>query len=88
MVNDFAPRLMRSYALAPASEREAITTNFVTAYVIVISLWQALQTIPASLWLLGIGRNFLRPNTRPLGLLLLVLAALGALTTVWRLLTT
>ena len=81
------PPLMRAYQSASESQREAIASDFVILYLIVVrGLWQTLEGIPVAVWLLGVGHRFLRSNARTLGLLLLALGTLFALITVGRLL--
>lgn len=81
------PPLIRAYQSALGSQREAITSDFVILYLIVVrGLWQTLEGIPAAVWLLGVGHSFLRSNARGLGLLMLALGTLFVLITVGRLL--
>jgi hypothetical protein len=49
-----APPLINDYATASAAQKQVILPAFATLYrAVVLGMWQTLETIPATVWLLG-----------------------------------
>ncbi|GAC1328936.1 MAG: hypothetical protein NVSMB13_16320 [Mycobacteriales bacterium] len=83
-----APPLMREFATADAAQHQLLLPAFATLYrVVVVGMWQTLETIPAAVWLLGTASAARRQGPRSVFVILLVLGALNALSALYRLVT-
>jgi hypothetical protein len=82
-----APPLITAYAAASASEKAALAPVFGTLYrMVVLGMWQTLETIPATVWLLGTALAARRQGPRSAFLIVLVLGIVTAAIAVYRVL--
>lgn len=83
-----APPLMMNYMTATSGQKQAMLPAFATLYrVVVIGLWQTLETIPATVWLLGTAAAARREGPRSAFLVLLVFGVVTACIALYRLAT-
>jgi hypothetical protein len=81
-----APPLINEYASATAAEKQALVPAFATLYrMVVLGLWQTLETLPAAVWLLGNAAAARRQGPRSVFVILLVLGAVNAAIALYRL---
>jgi hypothetical protein len=81
-----APPLIRDYAAADAAQKQAIAAAFATLYrAVVLGLWQTLETIPATVWLLGTASAARRAGPRSVLVVLLVVGIINAAIALYRL---
>ena len=81
-----APPLINEYAAASGAARQAMVPAFATLYrVVVLGLWQTLETIPWAVWLLGTAFVARREGPRPVVVILVVAGALNAAIALYRL---
>ena len=82
-----APPLITEYATATAAQKSALLPAFATLYrVVVLGMWQTLETIPAAVWLLGTASAARREGPRPVFLILLLAGLVNAAVALYRLL--
>lgn len=63
------PMLLRDYAPAGGAQQVAVTTTFTALYqIVVIGLWQTLESIAGGVWLLGSGINLYLARQRALSI--------------------
>lgn len=80
------PPLISSYATASAAEKQALLPAFATLYrVVVVGMWQTLETIPAAVWLLGTAWVSRREGPRSAFVIVLVLGIINAAIGLYRL---
>jgi hypothetical protein len=83
-----APPLITDYATATAAQKQALLPAFATLYrAVVLGLWQTLETIPATVWLLGNAATARREGPRSVFVILIVLGAFNAAIALYRLVT-
>jgi len=81
-----APPLITGYGTATAAQKAALVPAFATLYrVVVLGMWQTLETIPAAVWLLGTASAARRDGPRPVFLILLVAGVLSGANALYRL---
>jgi hypothetical protein len=81
-----APALINDYAMASAAQKQALVPAFATLYrLVVLGLWQTLETIPAAVWLLGTASAARREGPRSVFLILLALGLAVAAIALYRL---
>ena len=81
-----APALITDYATANEAQRQALLPAFGTLYrAVVLGMWQTLETIPATVWLLGNASSARREGPRPVFVILLVLGVVNAAIALYRL---
>jgi hypothetical protein len=81
-----APPLITEYASATAAEKQALVPAFATLYrMVVLGLWQTLETLPAAVWLFGNAAAARRQGPRSVFVILLVLGAVNAAIALYRL---
>src|ERR1700682_2811501 len=81
-----APPLINDYVAASAAQKQAILPAFATLYRgVVLGLWQTLETIPATVWLLGVASAARREGPRSVFLILIVLGLINGTIAVYRL---
>ena len=81
-----APPLIIDYVAAGAAQKQAILPAFATLYrAVVLGLWQTLETIPATVWLLGNALAARRHGPRAAFLILLVLGVINGAIALYRL---
>lgn len=81
-----APPLIIDYVAASAVQKQAILPAFATLYrAVVLGLWQTLETIPATVWLLGVASAARREGPRPLFLILVGLGLVNGAIALYRL---
>jgi hypothetical protein len=81
-----APALIIDYVSASAAQRQADLPAFATLYrAVVLGMWQTLEAIPASVWLLGTASAARREGPRPVFAILLVLGVVNAAIALYRL---
>ena len=81
-----APGLINDYTGASPGQRQALLPAFATLYrVVVLGLWQTLETIPAAAWLLGTASAARREGPRSVFAILLVLGLVVGAIAVYRL---
>jgi hypothetical protein len=81
-----APALIRDYATASEAQRQAALPAFATLYrAVVLGMWQTLETIPATVWLLGTASAARREGPRPVFVILLVVGVVNAAIALYRL---
>src|SRR6202171_5768168 len=84
-----APPLINDYATASAVRKQAIGPAFATLYrAVVLGMWQTLETIPATAWLLGVASAARREGPLQLFLILLVLGLIKGGMALYRLIAT
>ncbi len=82
-----APALINDYVAASAAQKQAIVPAFATLYrVVVLGMWQTLETIPAAVWLLGTASAARREGPRSVFVILLVIGLINAVIALYRLL--
>jgi hypothetical protein len=83
-----APPLINEYAGATAAQKQVLLPAFATLYrVVVLGLWQTLETIPAAVWLLGSASAARREGPRLVFLILLVVGLINGAIALYRLVT-
>jgi hypothetical protein len=81
-----AAPLINDYATASAVQKQAVLPAFATLYrVVVLGLWQTLETIPATVWLLGVASAARREGPKPLFLILVGLGVVNGAIALYRL---
>jgi hypothetical protein len=81
-----APALISDYVTASGAQRQALLPAFATLYrAVVLGMWQTLESIPATVWLLGTASAARREGPRPVFVILLVLGVLNAAIALYRL---
>ena len=81
-----APPLITDYAAANAGQKHALLPAFATLYrAVVLGMWQTLETIPATIWLLGNASAARRAGPRSVFVILLVLGVINGVIAVYRL---
>ena len=82
-----APPLMKEYATVGPTLGRDLLPAFATLYrAVVVGMWQTLETIPATIWLLGTASAARREGPRVLFAILLGAAALNGIIALYRLL--
>ena len=82
-----APPLITEYAAATAAQKAAAVPAFSTLYrAVVLGLWQTLETIPATVWLLGTALAARREAPRSVFVILVVVGVINGTIAVYRLL--
>jgi hypothetical protein len=78
--------LINEYAGATAAQKAAVLPAFATLYrAVVLGLWQTLETIPATVWLLGTASVARRLGPRPVFVILLVAGLINGAIAAYRL---
>ena len=81
-----APALINDYVSANGAQRQAALPAFATLYrAVVLGMWQTLETIPATIWLLGTASAARREGPRAVFVILLVLGVANAAIALYRL---
>jgi len=81
-----APPLITAYATASTASKQALLPAFATLYrVVVLGLWQTLETIPATVWLLGTAVAARRNGPRSVFVTLLVIGLITGAIALYRL---
>jgi len=81
-----APAMINDYAAASAAQKQSIIPAFATLYrLVVVGLWQTLETIPAAIWLLGTASVARREGPRSVFVILLVIGVINAVIALFRL---
>jgi hypothetical protein len=81
-----APPLISGYATATAAQKTALVPAFATLYrVVVLGMWQTLETIPAAVWLLGTASAARREGPQPMFLILLLAGLINGAIALYRL---
>jgi hypothetical protein len=81
-----APALINDYVTANAAQRQALLPAFATLYrTVVLGLWQTLETIPATIWLLGTAYAARREGPQSVFVILLVIGLINAAIALYRL---
>jgi hypothetical protein len=81
-----APALINDYVSASAAQKQALLPAFATLYrAVVLGMWQTLESIPATVWLLGTASAARREGPKPVFVILLVLGVLNAAIALYRL---
>ena len=81
-----APPLINDYAAANAAQKQVLVPAFATLYrAVVLGMWQTLETIPATVWLLGTAFTARREGPRSVFVILLVLGMVNGAIAVYRL---
>jgi len=81
-----APAMINDYAAASAAQKQSIIPAFATLYrLVVVGLWQTLETIPAAIWLLGTASVARRDGPRSVFVILLVLGLVVGAIALYRL---
>jgi len=81
-----APPLINEYSAATGPARQVMVPAFATLYrVVVLGLWQTLETIPWAVWLLGTAFAARREGPRPVVVILAVAGTLTAAIALYRL---
>ena len=81
-----APAMINDYAAASAVQKQSIIPAFATLYrLVVVGLWQTLETIPAAIWLLGTASVARRDGPRSVFVILLVLGLVVGAIALYRL---
>ena len=79
--------LITEYAAANAAQKAAAVPAFSTLYrAVVLGLWQTLETIPATVWLLGTALAARREAPRSVFVILVVVGVINGTIAVYRLL--
>ena len=82
-----APPLMKEYATVGPTLGRDLEPAFATLYrAVVVGMWQTLETIPATIWLLGTASVARREGPRAVFAILLGAAALNGIIALYRLL--
>jgi hypothetical protein len=81
-----APAMITDYVAASAPQKQAVVPAFATLYrVVVVGLWQTLETIPAAVWLLGTASAVRRDGPRSVFVILVVIGVINAAIALYRL---
>jgi hypothetical protein len=81
-----APALISDYVAASGAQKQAIVPAFATLYrVVILGMWQTLETIPAAIWLLGTASAARREGPRSVFVILLVIGLINAAIALYRL---
>jgi hypothetical protein len=81
-----APALITDYITATELQKQAMSPAFATLYrTVVLGMWQTLETIPASVWLLGTAVAAKREGPRPVFVVLLAAGVVNAAIALYRL---
>ena len=81
-----APALINDYGAASTAQKQALLPAFGTLYrVVVLGLWQTLETIPATIWLLGNASAARREGPRSVFVILVVLGVINGAIAIYRL---
>jgi hypothetical protein len=81
-----APALINEYGTASGAQRQAMLPAFATLYrVVVLGMWQTLETIPATVWLLGTASAARRDGPRPVIVILVAVGVVNAAIALYRL---
>ena len=81
-----APPMISDYAAGSAAQKQSIIPAFATLYrLVVVGLWQTLETIPAAIWLLGTASVARRDGPRSVFVILLVLGLVVGAIALYRL---
>jgi hypothetical protein len=81
-----APAMINDYAAASAAQKHAIMPAFSTLYrVVVLGMWQTLETIPAAVWLLGTASAARREGPRSVFVILVVIGLINTAIALYRL---
>ncbi|HVS04721.1 MAG TPA: hypothetical protein VHK65_00955 [Candidatus Dormibacteraeota bacterium] len=81
-----APAMISDYVAASAAQKQVIVPAFATLYrVVVLGMWQTLETIPAAVWLLGTAYAARREGPRSVFAILLVIGIVNAAIALYRL---
>ena len=81
-----APPLIYDYAAASVTQQQALLPGFATLYrAVVLGLWQTLETIPATIWLLGTASAARRQGPPSVFVILLVIGLINAAIALYRL---
>jgi hypothetical protein len=84
-----APPLINEYAAGDLPKRLALVPVFGTLYrVVVVGMWQTLETIPAAIWLLGTASAARRDGPRSLLAILVILGMINGAIALFRLIAT
>lgn len=82
-----APPLINEYAGGSAAQKQVLLPAFATLYrAVVLGLWQTLETIPATVWLLGNASAARREGPRSVFVILVVLGVINGAIALYRLL--
>jgi hypothetical protein len=83
-----APAMINDYAAASAAQKQAIVPVFATLYrVVVLGMWQTLETIPAAVWLIGTASAARREGLRSVSVILLGIGLVNAVIALYRIVT-
>jgi hypothetical protein len=81
-----APPLITEYSAAGAAQKQILLPAFATLYrAVVLGMWQTLETIPATVWLLGTASAARREGPRSVFVILVVLGAVNGAIALYRL---
>jgi hypothetical protein len=81
-----APPLIHEYAAASGAQKQLVLPAFATLYrAVVVGMWQTLETIPATVWLLGTASAARREGPRSVFLILVVLGVINGAIALYRL---
>ena len=81
-----APPLINAYATASGAQKQVLLPAFATLYrAVVLGMWQTLETIPATVWLLGTAFVARREGPRSVVVILLVLGVVNGAIALYRL---
>jgi hypothetical protein len=81
-----APALISDYIAASAAQKQMLLPAFATLYrIVVVGMWQTLETIPAAVWLLGTASAARREGPRSVFVTLLVIGLINAAIALYRL---
>ncbi|MDQ6876910.1 MAG: hypothetical protein M3082_04280 [Candidatus Dormibacteraeota bacterium] len=84
-----APPLINQYAAGDPTQKLALVPVFGTLYrVVVVGMWQTLETIPAAIWLLGTASAARREGPRSLLAILIILGVINGAIALFRLIAT
>jgi hypothetical protein len=84
-----APPLINEFAGGSDAQRLTLEPVFATLYrVVVVGMWQTLETIPAAIWLLGTATVARREGPRSVFVVLLVLGVINGAIALFRLIAT
>jgi hypothetical protein len=84
-----APPMINSFVAASPAEKQALLPAFATLYrAVVLGLWQTLETIPATVWLLGNASAARREGPRSVFVILVVLGVVNGAIAIYRLVAT
>jgi hypothetical protein len=81
-----APPLINAYATASGAQKQVLLPAFATLYrAVVLGMWQTLETIPATVWLLGNASAARREGPRSVFVILVVLGVINGAIALYRL---